>query len=156
MKQYLSKSTKSKSVQKIINEALDILECVGIPINTKSERGLERMAECFLAVAGVTKDWSKALANSNLKSRDIINIINKNFEENISSGSYDDIRRKDLILLVLADIVINSGVLKGSDTNDPTRGYSLHPDFLNLIITYKTDNWNRILKSFNEKRPYFV
>lgn len=153
MKQYLSKSTKSKSVQKIINEALDILECVGIPINTKSERGLERMAECFLAVAGVTKDWSKAVGNSNLKSRDIINIINKNFEENISSGSYDDIRRKDLILLVLADIVINSGVLKGSDTNDPTRGYSLHPDFLNLIITYKTDNWNRILKSFNEKRP---
>ena len=138
MTNYISKSTKSKSVQKIINEALEILESVGIPFIAKSERGLERMAVCFLAVAGVTKDWSKAKENANLKSRDIINIVNKNFEEKISSGSYDDIRRKDLKLLVLADIIINSGVNKGSATNDPTRGYALHPDFKALIVDPNT------------------
>jgi len=83
MKNYIPKSTKSKAVQKIINEALDILESVGIPM-TKTERGFERMAVCFLAVAGVTKDWSDAKENANLKSRDIINLVNKNFEEKIS------------------------------------------------------------------------
>ncbi len=153
MKNYIPKSNKSKSVQKTINEALEILESVGIPMNTKTERGLERMAVCFLAVAGVTKDWKKAKENANLKSRDIINIVNKNFDENISSGSYDDIRRKDLKLLVLADIVINSGVNKGSATNDPTRGYALHPDFKKLIVTYKTDTWSNALKAFNKNRP---
>lgn len=152
MKQYISKSKKSKQVQQIINEAIDILESVGIPISDKSERGLERMAICFLAVAGVTKDWTKAKENTNLKSRDIINIVNKNFEENISSGSYDDIRRKDLKLLVLADIIVNSGVNKGSATNNPTRGYALHPDFFNLIITYQTNVWSKNLKTFNKNK----
>jgi len=152
MKNYILKSTKSKAVQKIINEALVILESVGIPM-TKTERGLERMAVCFLAVAGVTKDWSKAKENANLKSRDIIKLVNKSFEEKISSGSYDDIRRKDLKFLVLADIVVNSGVNKGSATNDPTRGYALHPDFKHLIVTYKTANWTKNLKEFNENKP---
>jgi BsuBI/PstI restriction endonuclease domain/BsuBI/PstI restriction endonuclease HTH domain len=156
MKNYISNSKKSKAVQKIINEALDILESVGIPFNAKSERGLERMAVCFLAVAGVTKDWKKTKSsedNIHLKTRDIINIINKNFEETISSGSYDDIRRKDLKLLVLADIVLNSGVNKGSATNDPTRGYSLHPDFKKLIVDYKTEHWSKSLKVFTKNKP---
>ncbi len=156
MKNYISNNKKSKAVQKIINEALDILESVGIPFNTKSERGLERMAVCFLAVAGVVKDWKKAKSsedNIHLKTRDIINIVNKNFEETISSGSYDDIRRKDLKLLVLGDLVLNSGVNKGSATNDPTRGYSLHPDFKNLIIDYKTHRWSKSLKVFTKNKP---
>jgi type II restriction enzyme len=153
MKNYITKSRKSKSVQKIINEALEILESVGIPLNTRTERGMEKMAVCFLAVSGVKKDWSKAVENANLKSRDIINFVNENFEEKISSGSYDDIRRKDLKLLVLADIIINSGVNKGSATNDPTRGYALHPDFKSLIITYKTTDWKRTLQTFNENKP---
>lgn len=111
------------------------------------------MAVCFLAVAGVTKDWSKAKDNTNLKSRDIINFVNEHFEEKISSGSYDDIRRKDLKLLVLADIIVNSGVNKGSATNDPTRGYALHFDFKKLIVTYNTKGWNQSLKKFNSNRP---
>ncbi|HRE38932.1 MAG TPA: BsuBI/PstI family type II restriction endonuclease [Chitinophagaceae bacterium] len=156
MKNYITKSNKSKAVQKIINEALEILECVGIPFNNKSERALEKMALSFLAVAGVVKDWKKAKSsedNVHLKTREIIQIINKNFEENISPGSYDDIRRKDLKLLVLADLVVNSGVNKGSATNDPTRGYALHPDFKKLIVSYKTTDWEKNLKSFNKNRP---
>ena len=111
------------------------------------------MAICFLAVAGVSKDWRKAKLDTNLKSRDIIKVVNDLFEEKISSGSYDDIRRKGLKLLVLADLVINSGVNKGSATNDPTRGYALHPNFKNLIESYKTDTWDKKLKEFNKNRP---
>lgn len=152
MKTYISKSSKSKANQKIVNEALDILESVGIPMNTKSERGLEKMALCFLAVAGVTKDWSMAKDSSNLKSRDIIHFVNQNFEEKISFGSYDDIRRKDLKLLVLAELVVNSGVSRGSATNDPTRGYSLAPEFKHLIVNYRTKNWTESLTLFNQTR----
>jgi type II restriction enzyme len=42
MKTYISKSAKSAKVQKMINEALDILESVGIPLETRTERALER------------------------------------------------------------------------------------------------------------------
>ena len=152
MKNYLPKSTKSLPIQKIINEALDILDCVGIPISSMSERRLEKMAVCFLAVAGVIKDWKTATTQNYLKTRDIIKFVNLNFEENISSGSYDDIRRKDLKLLIIADFVINSGDDQSSATNNPTRGYSIHPDFERLLIHYATENWEKELLIFNQNR----
>jgi hypothetical protein len=153
MNKYLSKSSKSKPVLRVIEEALEILECVGIPLSEISERRLERMAVCFLAVAGVTNNWRKAKENTNLKSRDIIRFVNQHFEEKISPGSYDDIRRKDLKLLVLAELILNSGEGRGSATNDPTRGYVLHPQFKDLIIAYKTPSWPVKLRSFNRGRP---
>ena len=107
----------------------------------------------FFSCCRSYKKWSEAKENTNLKSRAIITFVNENFEENISSGSYDDIRRKDLKLLVLADIVENSGVNKGSATNDPTRGYSLKTDFKKLIVTYKTETWNKALNDFMKNKP---
>lgn len=154
MKNYIPRSTKPIPLQTLINEALDILESVGIPV-TKTERGLERMALCFLSVAGVTSEWSEAKGsgeNRFLKTRDIINFINTNFGEKISSGSYDDIRRKDLKFLVLAGLIMNSGDNPSAATNDPTRGYSLSSEFKTLVTSYRTENWERNLKSFmNDK-----
>lgn len=102
------------------------------------------MAMAFLAVAGVTSSWKEAQGlkeKRTLKTRDIISFINEHFEENISSGSYDDIRRKDLKLLVLAGFIVNSADNPNAATNDPTRGYSLEPHFKDLIIHYKTSHW---------------
>jgi type II restriction enzyme len=134
MKTYITKSSKSAAIQKMINEALDILESVGIPVDMKTERARERMAVCFLAVANVTDDWSNASDSMCLKTREIIAIVNQKFGENISSGSYDDIRRKDLKLLTVANVIVNSGDDLSLATNAPTRGYSLHSEFRNLIV----------------------
>jgi type II restriction enzyme len=153
---YIKKSTKSQSIREIIEEALDILKSVGIPLTTKTERGLEKMAMSMLAVAGVTTDWLSAKGageNRHLKTRDIINFINAHFEENISSGSYDDIRRKDLKLLVLADLIVNSSDNPSAATNDPTRGYALNPDFKRLLISYGTAKWKSNLKKFVSSHP---
>ena len=75
------------------------------------------------------------------------------FEENISSGSYDDIRRKDLKMLVIADLIVNSGDKLSAATNDPTRGYALHSDFKNLVVKYKTKDWLIALINFNLTKP---
>ncbi len=155
MKNYIPKSKKSNSLQTLINEALDILEIVGIPVDAKTERSRERMAVCFLAVAGVTKNWNEAKSSRDgrhLKTRDIIKFVNEHYEEKISPGSYDDIRRKDLKLLVLADLVINSGENPSAATNDPTRGNSIHPNFRDLIVSYKTNKWQKKLKEFTSNR----
>jgi type II restriction enzyme len=138
---YLLKSNKSKAVIKIIEEAIDILALVGIPIENKTERSLERMAMAFLSVAGVTEKWEGAMENRFLKTRDIILFNNTNFEENISSGSYDDIRRKDLKMLVLSGIILNSSDNILAATNDPRRGYSLEDSFLKLIKKYGSVEW---------------
>ncbi len=141
---YFPNSRKSVSIKKLLNETIEIFQVVGIPLEGQTERRLERMAICFLAVAGVTGNWQTAQGlddHRHLKTREVINFINQHFEENISSGSYDDIRRKDLKLLVLAGIIVNSGDNPNAATNDPTRGYSLEPAFKQLIRTYQTKTW---------------
>lgn len=156
MKTYITKSIKSAANQKIINEALAILESVGIPFEKKTEKALQSMAMCFLAVAGVTKSWKEAKGqneNRHLKTRDIIKYINEHYEEQISPGSYDDVRRKHLKLLVLADLILNSAKNPNAATNDPTRGYALHSNFKNLITYFKTNEWEIKLKLFLKNKP---
>ncbi|HMK05104.1 MAG TPA: BsuBI/PstI family type II restriction endonuclease [Ferruginibacter sp.] len=155
MPDYIPNSKKSAEIKQLINEALDILQSVGIPFAGKRERGLESMAMAFMAVAGVTKSWKEAKGqddNRHIKTRDIIKYINENYEENISSGSYDDMRRKHLRLPVLAELILNSADNPHASANDPTRGNSLSADFKALVVYYNTEEWEIKLKLFNKNR----
>ncbi len=156
MKTFIQHSTKNPIIQKLINEALNILELAGIPFERKTPKALQSMAMCFLAVAGVTKYWKQARGqneNRHLTTREIIKFVNEHYEEKISSGSYDDVRRKHLKLLTLSDLVLNSARNPNASTNDPTRGYTLNSDFKNLITNYNTSEWNIKLKLFLKNRP---
>ena len=149
---YFIKSKKSIQIVQLLEDAISILASVGIPIANKTERSLERMAMTFLAVAGVIKNWQEASDSRFLKTREVISFINQHFEENISSGSYDDIRRKDLKLLVVVGFILNSSDKPEAATNDPTRGYSLDTDFKNLIQSFGSKEWKTNLESFMSQR----
>jgi hypothetical protein len=152
MKIYIDKNkcktfaAKDEGIQNLIQHTLFILESFGIPIN-QTERRLERMAIVFLAIADVKSisDFQKTkdLETNNyiLKTREIIAYINEYFQEEISSGSYDDIRRKDLKLLTTANIVLQSN--PKSATNDSTRGYGVNPFYANLIRKYPNQTWEK-------------
>ncbi len=144
--------TKSETVQYLIFNMLDILEAIGIPFSqVKSARGLEKMAMACLAVGQIKSDFSEALSCDNgkyLKTRDIINFENQHYSESISSGSYDDIRRKDLVLLVEQGIVLNSSSLETQSTNNPARGYALSASFAKLLHSFGTPEWNEELACF--------
>ena len=154
MKQFISSnssktfSEKPKAIQELINTALYILNTFGIPIEGTPRR-LERMAIAFLASGDIKslKDLTKSKdLNSGfaLKTRDIINYVNEHFNENISSGSYDDIRRKDLKLLTIAEVVLQSS--PNSATNDSTRGYSINPTYAELIRNFGKKDWEKSVK----------
>jgi hypothetical protein len=154
MKSYLAKSKKSTAIRELLEETLEILESVGIPVVSKTLRGREKMAMSFLAVSGVKKEWREIRSiesNYDLTTGQIIKFINLNFEEEIKKGSYDNIRRKDLKLLTVANLVENSDS-KGRDINDPTRGYALNPDFRQLLRSYKTESWEQNVSVFNQSR----
>jgi len=150
MKQYISPDkfkNKSKEVQELINTTLFILDNFGIPLDSTPRR-LERMAIAFLATGDVkNKDDFKSIKDLNsgysLKTRDVIEYVNKNFGEDISSGSYDDIRRKDLKLLTVAEVVLRSS--PNSATNDSTRGYCVNPMYAELIRKYRSKNWKQLV-----------
>ncbi len=149
VKEYINKeksktfSRKSKGTQKLINTTLFILDQFGIPM-TGTQRRLERMAIAFLACGDVkTIKELKSIKDSNsghaLGTRQIIDFVNDHFNESQSKGSYDDIRRKDLLLLTTADIVLQSQ--PGSNQNDSTRGYNVNPFYANIIRNFGSKNW---------------
>jgi type II restriction enzyme len=67
--------------------------------------------------------------------------------------AHDDIRRKDLKLLVLAGLVVNSGEKQSAATNDPTRGYALDGQFKDLIVHYGGKAWAQKVQVFMQNRP---
>ena len=143
--------SKPPALRKRINEALLIIEAFGTPVQGMTPRKKERMAMCFMSLAGMTKTskWKNAKDISNnisMKSRDIISYVNTHFGERISPGSYDDIRRQDLKLLVLSGIV--SRTKPSSNRNDPSRGYAVSEIHGPVIRSYASQNWNKSLSKF--------
>lgn len=139
----------------LIQQAVDVIAKLGIPLDELSEHRIKRMAQVFLAVCQVNaqagwkgvKDLNDRVA---IKTREIITYVNENFGEEISSGSYDDIRRKDLKFLVLADIVVRSN--PNAARNDATRGYALNPEYKEIISSIGSSDWDARLKTFAATR----
>ena len=155
MKNYLPSSTKSRPVQKIINEAIDILESIGIPVLDQTERSLERMGMSFLALTDVKKNWknAKSLADSyGLSSKDIIKYFNENFEDKISVGTYDSVPKYYIKLLIVGGFVEKSGLNPKENYNSKSRKYAIHKFVKDLIVHYNTDSWNKKLKEFNSNK----
>ena len=154
---FKSKDFKKKSagIQTLISTTLELLTLLGLPIEQTARR-LERMCITFLACINV-KELSdfpnlKALNDKYaLKTREVIEFVNQNFGENISSGSYDDIRRKDLKLLVLAGIILQSS--PEAATNDSTRGYGLSPGYKSALKVVGKPKWQGKIKVFNKSKP---
>ena len=145
---------KSEHVQKLYSDMLDILTAVGIPVKElSSDRRREKMAGACLAAGQIVDSFKEAKSVMNgsfLKTLDIIIFENEHYGEHISSGSYDDIRRKDLKMLVDEGFVVNSSELDQAATNNPNRGYTLSAPFANLLKVYGTSKWDERLAYFIE------
>jgi type II restriction enzyme len=149
-------NAKKEQTKTAILEALDILTNLGIFLEKLSSRRLEKMCMSFLSVCDVNEPgkWKEAKCFSQshrLRSRDIIDYINDHFEENISKGSYDDIRRKDLLRPVNAGIVVRT--IPESSRNNPTRRYALSDDYVTIVRDYGSVGWEERVKQFLQNKP---
>ena len=138
----------------LLEESLAILEAVGIPFEGLTARRRVKMVKAFLSVAGMKPGmaWTQARADNRLRSRDIIRWMNEHLDENVSSGSYDDIRRKDLLLPVEAGIVLKSAGKEGAATNDGTRTYALSQEMAELLHAYGTPECSAKIAGFLAER----
>lgn len=152
MKIEIKKGTPLK-IKKMVFNMLDVFKYIGIPLDG-SDRSLERMAKACMAVGQIKSNFSEALSSDDghfLKSREIIAFENTHYKERIADSSYDDVRRKDLKLLVESGIVVNSSATVDQATNNPSRGYALIPAFTELLHNYGTDKWSNSLAVFVQK-----
>ncbi len=155
---FLAASTKPDRLKKLLNEALFILAKLGIPLDGMKPRELEKIAMSFLAVADVKRstDWHTVRIREGkdaIKSREIIKFLNTHFLEKISMGSYDDIRRKDLKLPVVAGIIVASANKPNAARNDPTRGFSLSPEYVAIVSRFGEPTWIEEVDEFMEDKP---
>lgn len=140
----------SAKVRSLVCNLLDIFQKIGIPVDG-TDRKVERMAKACLAVGKIKKSFAEALSEEHdgfVRTRDIISFENENYGEHISPGSYDDIRRKDLKLLIEAGIVINSSSKENQATNNPSRGYALSKSFVELLYSYGSEEWDIRLSEY--------
>lgn len=143
------KSLKIEQAQTILSEA-------GVNLRKLTTRGKERAALCLLGVAQIQPedDWSQAKsyledrAVRALRTREIISFRNEHYHEGLSFGSYDDVRRKDLVPLVNAGLVTRSAQDAAADTNDGTRGNALTLEGLRLLRAFRTSAWDEELRNF--------
>ena len=139
-------------VKNLVFNILDVFQLIGIPVDN-TDRKLERMAKACLAVGKIKKDFSEACSFEDgfTRTRDIIAFENEYLGEDISSGSYDDIRRQDLKLLVEAGIIVNSSSTEEQATNNPSRGYGLSTSFANLLHSFGSSKWEILLNEFRKE-----
>ncbi len=150
------KAYKDEATSKLVFDMLDILEALGCTEGLTNRR-LEKMAKACLAVGDIKTDLSEAKSANDdffLGTREIITYENKHYGENISSGSYDDIRRQDLATPVEFGLVINSSSLEKQATNNPNRGYALSPLFASLVRQYGKPSWTGALQMFRENSGF--
>ena len=138
---------KAKAVQALVEQALEILQAFGIPLEDLTTRRKQKMAKAFLAVAAMKPGtpWADVQSDSSthrLRSREVIAWMNAHLDEVIADSSYDDIRRKDLILAVAAEIVLKAAERTDAKTNDGTRAYALNPEFAVVMRLYGTPKWS--------------
>ncbi len=146
------------SIEQKTQEALEILREVGLPVDSLTARHRVRLALVLLATANVkpSAEWVDASCYQSADSwtpttREIISYLNQHYEQNISSGSYDDIRRKNLIYLVESGLVLKSANNPMANTNNPTRGYAINPDAINVLRQFGQQSWRQTADEFRRE-----
>lgn len=151
----------NQQIEKLVSEAIQILVAFGVPTDGMTKRRKDKMAKAFLAVAGLKpgRTWTDILVDDpthRLRSRDCIRWMNEHLGEEISSGSYDDIRRKDLVLPVEVGVVLKAAGNEEAAINDGTRGYAINPLFADQIKRYGTEEWEPSLRKFMDGKLTLV
>lgn len=141
-------------------QALALLGEAGLVLRELTPRGRERAALCLLALAHIEPQMSWQDAKSHVEdatvpalgTRKIIEFRNIHYNEGISSGSYDDVRRRDLELLASCGFVQARANKAHADTNDGTRGYALTAEAVALLRAFRTAGWDSMLQKFRDQK----
>ena len=140
-----------------VEQALNILRSAGVPLRSYTKRRQGRVAKALLAVGHLQPHtpWSEAQSFFDdgpkpVTTREIIRFWNAHYGENLADSSYDDVRRRDLAILVAAKLAQPSAADPAADTNDGTRGYALPKEALDLIRSYGSERWEAELLLFRQ------
>jgi hypothetical protein len=145
------------TVDDLIEQAVDVLRQLGLPVDSMTPTRRRHAARVFLALAGLSVGvpWEKAQdkATRHLTTKQILEYGRQNLGEKRSDGSYDDVRREDLRLAVVAGLVEAAANKPGATTNDATRGYGVAPIVGQTIRHFGGPGWDTAISQFRAAGP---
>ena len=121
-----------------VDDAKRILLAYGLPEKQQNERS----ARTLLALADLKKNSSwKNAKNTPKIIHEIIEFISKYYDFEYAENSRETIRRQTIHQFEQAGIVVRNVDEPSRPTNSPNTNYSLTDEALQVIRTYKSDQW---------------
>ena len=124
-----------------LNSAKEILKAIEMPI--KQQNDISGYTLLALANINDKSNWSLA-TNEWIRIHDIIIFINSNYDVDYAENTRETIRKNVIHQFRDASIVEDNS----KPTNSPNFRYRLTDEFLNLIKSYDSDQWNDNLNDF--------
>lgn len=136
-----------------INEAIAILEAIGMPRAQQNERsGLTLLA--LLDLKEETP-WSEAKQRM-IRIHDIMLFIHEHYNRQYAENTRETIRRQTLHQFEQAGIAVRNPDNPNRPTNSPKNVYSISDEALDVINKYRTTEWESALAKFIEERGRLV
>lgn len=131
-----------------IEEAQEILKALGLP----SAQYNEMAALTLLAVCNIKEqdNWKDATKQSMGVSKDIMSFVNEHYGKRYAPNTRETFRRQVLHQFVQARIVDYNPDNPKLPVNSPKAHYALTVEALEVIKSYKTKNWEKVLSHFLE------
>ena len=125
-----------------INEALNILQQLGMP----NEQLNERTAICLLALLDLpeTKFWNQA-SNPMLGIRAILDFSRNKLQHNYAENSRESVRKHSVKQLVSAGVLLHNPCKPDLAVNSSLNCYQVESTALSLFKKYGTDEWKQAL-----------
>jgi type II restriction enzyme len=139
----------------LLEQCQAVLDAIEFPLSNLPKAWARRAPKVALALARVDPDGDLSQARGwgtpsigIQGSRELIGVLNRDWEENVSSGSYDEIRRRCVKFLVEAGVALKDPDNANRAPNSPATGYALSEHFATLLRAYGTDQWSAALADF--------
>ena len=132
-----------------IYEAVELLKSFGMPIEQQNER----TAYCLLSLLNVTpeKEWKNA-EKPLVGITPMMNFAREYYEKEYAPNTRETFRRFSTHQLVQAGIVLYNPDEPSRPVNSPKAVYQISPAALKVIKSYKTDDFENLLKQFLENQ----
>jgi DNA (cytosine-5)-methyltransferase 1 len=142
-------------------QAATLLRDVGVDLRSMTAMHQRRTPWALLAVAHLrpgdpwseAKSWMEDGQTKLMSQRQILAFWNAHYGTSYADSSYDDVKRRNLIHLEAAGLVLAGAKDPSAPINDPTRGHALTLEGLALVRAYNTPEWPRALERFKSMVP---
>ena len=126
-----------------LENAKEILELIECP------KSNDMAGHTLLALANITKtsEW-KSARNELYTIKKLMDFMSSEYDKNYKTNTRESVRKGAIHYFLQSGIVEANRDKPDRATNDKNYCYSLTSEFLNLIKTYETSNWDETLENY--------